>query len=69
VVAAKDLFQQFRQRLSEAERQLADRRGQGLSWADIAARLGGTAPARRRQLTRAVQRVSRELGLDADNQE
>jgi RNA polymerase sigma factor (sigma-70 family) len=62
-VAWQEMFQEFRNRLSTEEHQLADLRTDGLSWADIAARLGGTADARRIQLGRAVERVSRELGL------
>jgi RNA polymerase sigma-70 factor (ECF subfamily) len=62
-VAWRELLQEFRDRLGAEERQLADLRAEGLSWADIAARLGGTADARRVQLNRAVERVSRELGL------
>ena len=43
-----------------------DLRGEGLGWADVAARLGGTAQARRMQLARAVDRLARELGLRPD---
>jgi RNA polymerase sigma factor (sigma-70 family) len=67
VVAGKELLERFRQALSEEERQLADLRGEGLAWGDIAARLGGTAQARRMQLARAVERVARQLGLDGDD--
>jgi RNA polymerase sigma-70 factor (ECF subfamily) len=66
IVAGKELLERFRQALNEEERQLADLRGQGLAWGDIAARLGGTAQARRMQLARAVERVARELDLDGD---
>ncbi len=48
---------------------LADLRGQGLAWADIAARLGGTAHARCVQLSRALERVTRELDLDKHGHE
>jgi RNA polymerase sigma-70 factor (ECF subfamily) len=64
VVAGKDLLAEVRRRLSEEERDLADRRGQGREWADIAAELGGTPGGRRKQLTRALDRVALELGLD-----
>jgi RNA polymerase sigma-70 factor (ECF subfamily) len=62
----RDLLERFRRRLSEEERRLADLRSQGLSWPEIAAHLGGTAQARRVQFSRAVERVSREMGLDGD---
>jgi RNA polymerase sigma factor (sigma-70 family) len=67
IVAGKELLERFRQALNEEERQLAELRGEGMAWGDIAARLGGTAQARRMQLARAVERVARELGLDDDS--
>ena len=63
-VAEQELLREFRQRLSAEERQLADLRSQGLDWAGVAARVGGTAQARRKQLDRAVERVAQELGLE-----
>jgi RNA polymerase sigma-70 factor (ECF subfamily) len=66
-VAWRELLQQFRDRLDAEERQLADLRAQGLAWADIAARLGGTADGRRVQLNRAIARVSAALGLVEDD--
>jgi RNA polymerase sigma factor (sigma-70 family) len=62
-VAWQELLVRFRAALTEEERQVADLRCEGLVWKEIAARLGGTATARRMQLTRAVDRVARELGL------
>jgi RNA polymerase sigma-70 factor (ECF subfamily) len=64
VVADKELLEQARQRLSEEERHLVELRGQGLSWEEVAATLGGTAGARRNQLARALDRVAQELRLD-----
>jgi RNA polymerase sigma-70 factor (ECF subfamily) len=66
-VAGSELLAAFRQRLSEEERQLADRRAEGLGWAEIAAALGGTAQARRKQLERAVERILRQLGLEDES--
>jgi RNA polymerase sigma-70 factor (ECF subfamily) len=68
VVAGEELLRRFRESLSEEERQLADLRSQGMGWTDIAAQLGGTPQGRRMQLTRAVDRVSRQLGIDDDGQ-
>jgi RNA polymerase sigma factor (sigma-70 family) len=67
--AGKDLLHRVRASLNDEERQIADLRGQGLGWPEIAVQLGGTADARRMQLTRALERVSRELGLDEDGSE
>ncbi len=64
VIAGKELLEQARQRLSEEERQLVELRGQGLSWEEVAASLGGTAGARRNQLARALDRVAVELRID-----
>jgi RNA polymerase sigma-70 factor (ECF subfamily) len=64
LVAGKELLREFRQRLTQEERQLADLRAGGREWAAIAAELGGTPQARRKQLERAVERVARELGLE-----
>jgi RNA polymerase sigma-70 factor (ECF subfamily) len=64
VAAGRELLDEVRRRLTEEERQLADRRALGQEWADIAAELGGTAQARRKQLSRALDRVAEQLGLD-----
>jgi RNA polymerase sigma-70 factor (ECF subfamily) len=65
-VAARELLAAFCQRLSEEERELARRRSEGQGWSEIATALGGTAQARRKQLERAVERVSRQLGLQGE---
>lgn len=64
IAIGHDLFDTLRARLSPEERQLAERRAAGLSWPEIAEQLGGTAQARRRQLTRAVNRIAPQLGID-----
>jgi RNA polymerase sigma-70 factor (ECF subfamily) len=66
LVAGRELLQELRKRLTEDERQVAELRGQGRTWEEIAAELGGTADARRKQLGRAVDRVAQELGLQSD---
>jgi RNA polymerase sigma-70 factor (ECF subfamily) len=66
---AQELLQSFQQRLTPAERQLADLRAQGREWPDIATQVGGTPGGRRKQLTRAIDRVARELGLDEKEHE
>jgi RNA polymerase sigma-70 factor (ECF subfamily) len=66
-VAGQELLRRFREELTDEERQLVDLRGEGLSWADVVARLGGTPGGRRMQLARAIERVARSLGLESPN--
>ena len=61
LVAGRELLEEFRRRHTEEERRLADLRAQGCDWAEIAARLGGTAEACRKQLARALDRVEQQL--------
>jgi RNA polymerase sigma-70 factor (ECF subfamily) len=65
VVSRRELLTMFRDRLSDEERKVAELRSQGHDWAGVATELGGTPEGRRKQLARAVTRVSQELGLDA----
>src|SRR5438309_3311611 len=67
LAAGRELLQQVRERLSKEERQLADLRGQGYEWTEIAAQVGGKSHARRMQLARAAARVARQLGLDGES--
>jgi RNA polymerase sigma factor (sigma-70 family) len=66
VAEAKELLNLVRDKLTGEERRLADMRALGHEWNAIAAELGGTADGRRMQLTRALDRVMRELGLEED---
>jgi RNA polymerase sigma factor (sigma-70 family) len=63
-VANEELIQEFRKRMSPEELRIAERRTQGQDWQSIASELGGTAESCRKQLSRAMDRVSQELGLD-----
>jgi RNA polymerase sigma-70 factor (ECF subfamily) len=69
VAAGRELLAELRERLTPEERELADRRGTGQEWAEIAAEMGGTANGRRKQLKRALDRVAPELGLEAEGEE
>src|SRR4051812_458304 len=69
VAAGREMLAAVRNRLNDEERQLADLRSQGQEWIDIAREMGGTPDARRKQLTRAIARVSNELGLDEPENE
>ena len=64
LVSGNELLGEFRKRLSDEARQLADRRRVGQQWNAIAEELGGTADSRRKQLERAFARIARELDLD-----
>lgn len=64
LVSRRELLVEFRKRLNDEERQLADLRAQGHEWSEVAAILGGTPEARRKQLTRAIERIAQDLGLD-----
>jgi RNA polymerase sigma-70 factor (ECF subfamily) len=68
-VAAAELLQQARHRLSAEELQLLELRQQGHPWAEIAAELGGRPDALRMRLERAVARVIKELGLEGVSHE
>ncbi len=63
-VAARELVEEARKRITPDERELLERRQQGLGWAEIAAELGGRPDALRIRLARAVTRITRQLGLD-----
>lgn len=65
-VAGRELLSEFRRRLTDEERRLADQRAAGLNWNQIAAEQGGSPEALRKQLARAIERVSRELGLEEE---
>jgi RNA polymerase sigma-70 factor (ECF subfamily) len=64
LVAARDLFETFRARLAPDERYLADQRGLGREWAEIAAEVGESPEALRKRLRRAVDRAAHDLDLD-----
>lgn len=63
VVSFRELLELARQHLSEEERAMAELRQEGLSWDEIARRLGGQSQARRMQFSRALERVATELDL------
>jgi RNA polymerase sigma-70 factor (ECF subfamily) len=63
IATARDLLATLRAGLSVEERELADRRGAGEGWAEIATAMGGTATGRRMQLKRAIDRLAPRLGL------
>ncbi len=66
---AGELFAEVSQRLTPEECELMDLRGQGLDWQAVAARLGSNSAALRKKLSRALDRVTRELGLEEGRHE
>jgi RNA polymerase sigma-70 factor (ECF subfamily) len=69
IAIGRELLEEFRRRLSDDERRVAELRAQGQEWAEIARAVGGTADGRRKQLARAADRVARELGLEGPDDE
>jgi RNA polymerase sigma-70 factor (ECF subfamily) len=63
-VAAQELLREARRRLTPDELHLLELRDQGREWTDIAAEVGGSPEALRKQLARGVDRVAKQLGLD-----
>jgi RNA polymerase sigma-70 factor (ECF subfamily) len=61
--AGEELLEKARRALAPEEWQLLELRKEGREWADIARLLGGTAEGLRKQLARAVARVTQTLGL------
>jgi RNA polymerase sigma factor (sigma-70 family) len=66
VVADREFLREVRHRLSEDERQLVEQRALGRSWTEIAAVLGGSPDGLRMRLSRAIDRVAREMGLERE---
>lgn len=64
VLVSRELLEQVRSRLSDEELKLMEQRAEGLDWNEIAAQTGDQANAVRMRLTRALDRVAEELGLE-----
>lgn len=64
-VANRELLQMIRDRMTNAERRIADLRSSDLSWDEIARREQRSAQACRMQLSRAIRRITEELGFES----
>lgn len=64
VLVNRDLLEQVRSRLSADELKLMEQRADGLGWTEIAAASGEQVNAVRMRLSRALDRVAAELGLE-----
>jgi RNA polymerase sigma-70 factor (ECF subfamily) len=63
-IAARELLDAALQRLGPEELRVIERRQEGQDWATIAAAEGVGPEALRKRLSRAVNRVAQEIGLD-----
>jgi RNA polymerase sigma-70 factor (ECF subfamily) len=63
-LAARELLEAVRHALNPEERDLADQRALGRDWNSIAAERGVLPDTLRKRLTAALNRVSRQVGLD-----
>lgn len=64
IVSARELLQECQERLTAEERALLEERRSGRGWDEIAAAIGKSAEAVRKQYERAIKRVSGELGIE-----
>jgi RNA polymerase sigma factor (sigma-70 family) len=64
VTSAREVLEAAWGRLSPDERWIAEQRASGRPWAELAAEAGTTPEAVRKKHSRAVDRVSEELGLE-----
>lgn len=65
VAEARELLEEVHRRLPERERRLSALRQAGYSWAEIAEREGDSPDALRVRLQRVLDRIARELDIDA----
>ena len=63
IVAGHELVNQFESKLTNDEQQIATLRRNGISWNEIAEKLGQSSDALRKRLTRACDRVLTEMGF------
>ncbi len=63
LVSRREELELLKASLTDEERQIFDLRVGGLSWQEVATRLGGSGPARRMQLSRGLERVEQRREL------
>jgi RNA polymerase sigma factor (sigma-70 family) len=62
IASKKEQLELLKASLSDEEQQIFELRSAGLSWDEVATRLGGNGQARRMQLSRSLDRFERCLG-------
>jgi RNA polymerase sigma-70 factor (ECF subfamily) len=67
IVADRELLDEVRRRLGPTERYLSEQRALGRDWPELAEEMQTGADALRKKLTRAVERVMADLGLQNDD--
>ena len=63
IVAVRDLLREIFLRFDDSERELAERRSEGVDWHAIALEQGESAEALRKKLARAVERSALSTGF------
>jgi RNA polymerase sigma factor (sigma-70 family) len=63
-VVGRDLVDRALGLMDPQVRQMAECRTRGMEWSEIAAQIGGTADARRKQFQRAVDQIAQSLEID-----
>ncbi len=64
--SAREILEKVCGRLDAKEQYLAEQRSLGRTWQELADELGGTDVALRKKLTRALDRVMADLGIDEE---
>jgi RNA polymerase sigma factor (sigma-70 family) len=67
VAAGRELLAAVCAEMSVDEKAIADLRSAGLTWPEVAEKLGGSPEARRKQFARTIDRVTAKLGLDEES--
>lgn len=63
IVSRKEEIDFLRSSLTEEEHMIFELRSAGMSWDEVATRLGGSGQARRMQLSRGLDRIERQMEL------
>jgi len=62
IVSGKEQLDRLKSALTANEQQILELRALGMTWEEIAAKIGGTGQARRVQFSRGLDRMEQELG-------